>query len=108
MKTFICLLALAIQPIFALAGAGEDFDRGYELATAKGCFECHTLGSRDAGPSFRAIAQRYRRDPGYRAKLPYIIRGGSVGHWGDRFAMWPQPNLSDKEMKLLVDWILSQ
>ena len=58
MKTFICLLALAVLPILALAGAGEDFDRGYELATAKGCFECHTLGSRDAGPSFRAIAQR--------------------------------------------------
>ena len=108
MKTFICLLFLAVPPILALAGAGEDFDRGYHLARAKGCFECHALGSRDAGPSFRAIAQSYRHDPEYRAKLPYVIRGGSMGHWGDRFAMWPQPNLSDKEMKLLVDRILSQ
>jgi cytochrome c551/c552 len=53
-------------------------------------------------------AQRYRRDPQQRDRLPYIIRGGSAGHWGERFVMWPQPRLSDQEIKQLVDWVLSQ
>jgi cytochrome c len=102
------LLAAAVAPTLALAAASEDFDRGYELAGTKGCLECHALSYRYIGPSFRALAETYRLDPAYRAKLPYIIRGGSAGHWGERFVMWPQQQLTDEEMKLLVDWILSQ
>ena len=108
MKLTLSLLAAAAVPVLVSAGTGEDFDRGYALAQAKGCLECHALSTRDVGPSFRAIAQHYRRDPEQRAKLPYVIRGGSAGHWGERFAMWPQQQLTDQEMKLLVDWILSQ
>ncbi len=108
MKPTAYLLAAAVAPTLALAGAGEDFDRGYELAGTKGCLECHALSYRYIGPSFRAIAETYRLDPDYRRRLPYIIRGGSAGHWGERFVMWPQPQLTDQEMKLLVDWILSQ
>jgi cytochrome c len=104
----VYLLAAAVAPTLALAGAGEDFDRGYELAGTKGCLECHALSYRYIGPSFRALAETYRLDPDYRRRLPYIIRGGSAGHWGERFVMWPQPQLTDQEMKLLVDWILSQ
>jgi cytochrome c len=108
MRATLYLLAAAFAPTLALAAASGDFDRGYELAGAKGCLECHALSYRLIGPSFRALADTYRLDPAYRAKLPYIIRGGSAGHWGERFVMWPQPQLTDQEMKLLVDWILSQ
>ena len=110
MKSTIRLLVLACAalPMCALAGPAEDFDRGYRLAEEKGCFDCHALGYTDVGPSFRAIAQRYRFDPEYAALLPFIIRGGSAGHWGDRFVMWPQVRLSNQEVEQLVDWILSQ
>jgi cytochrome c len=107
-KRTICLLVAAVTPTLALAGAGEDFDRGYELAGTKGCLECHALSYAYIGPSFRALAERYRLDPDYRARLPYIIRGGSAGHWGERFVMWPQPHLTNEEMKVLVDWVVSQ
>jgi cytochrome c len=110
MKTTIRLLALACAALYTYAAAGpaEDFDRGYRLAEEKGCFDCHALGYTDAGPSFRAIAQRYQFDPEYVALLPFIIRGGSAGHWGDRFVMWPQPRLSSEEVEQLVHWIMSQ
>jgi cytochrome c len=104
----VCLLVAAVTPTFVLAGAGEDFDRGYKLADTKGCLECHALGYSYIGPSFSAIAQRYRRNPEYRERLPYVIRGGSAGHWGERFVMWPQVRLSDAEVHQLVDWVLSQ
>jgi cytochrome c len=85
-----------------------DFERGYALARQKGCLECHALGYRDVGPSFRSIAQRYRFDLAGRERLPRVIRGGSAGHWGERFIMWPQVQLSDAEVKELVEWILSE
>ena len=108
MKITIALLVCAWLPGLAAAAASDDFDRGYALAQQKGCLDCHALGYRDAGPSFREIARRYRFDPLAGSRLPYVIRGGSAGHWGERFVMWPQPRLSDAEVKQLVDWVLSQ
>lgn len=108
MRPFICAFIAATVSAVAAAGSGEDFDRGYRLAGDKGCFDCHTLGQTSIGPSFRAIAKRYRFNPQQPQRLPAVIRGGSAGHWGDRFVMWPQPRLSDAEVRELVDWVLSQ
>ena len=108
MKTLLAFLACCALPALGWAGAAEDYAEGYALASHKGCFECHTLGRTDAGPSFRDVARRYRFDPLAPERLPYVIRGGSAGHWGDRFAMWPQADLSDEEVRRLVDWVLSQ
>jgi cytochrome c len=109
MKSIIGLLACAMLLLVATTAlSADDFERGFALARQKGCLECHALGWRDVGPSFSSIAQRYRFDPGGRERLPYVIRGGSAGHWGDRFVMWPQVSLSDAEVQQLVEWILSQ
>ena len=107
MKSTVWAFVAAIPPIFALAAAGDEWDRDYALAQDKGCFECHALGHADIGPSFSAIAARYTRDPQARERLSYAIRGGSVGHWGERFAMWPQRQLSEAEARRLVAWILA-
>jgi len=108
MKRSMCLLVAALIPLAAAAALSESFERGYQLAENKGCLDCHALGQTEVGPSFRAIAQRYRSQPEQRRYLPRVIRGGSAGHWGDRFVMWPQPQLNDDEVRQLVDWILSQ
>ncbi len=108
MKSCIGLSACAALLVAAAPAASVDFERGYALAREKGCLECHALGWRDVGPSFRAIAQRYRFDQRGAERLPRVIRGGSAGHWGDRFVMWPQVQLSDAEVRQLVEWILSQ
>jgi len=104
----ISALIAAFAPAIAAAGAADDFDRGYRLAQEKGCLDCHALGQSTAAPSFRAIAKRYRFHSQQPERLPAVIRGGSAGHWGDRFVMWPQPRLSDQEVRQLVDWILAQ
>lgn len=108
MKSFIGLLVCAALLVAAVPAPSADFERGYALAREKACLECHALGWRDVGPSFRAIAQRYRFDQRGRERLPQVIRGGSAGHWGERFVMWPQVPLSDAEVRQLVEWILSQ
>jgi cytochrome c len=108
MRSVFGALAWVALPLLAQAGPAEDFDLGYQLAEQKGCLECHALGYHSVGPSFRAIADRYRFYPEYRNRLPLIIRGGSAGHWGERFVMWPQPRLNNEEVRQLVDWVLSQ
>jgi cytochrome c len=108
MRFVLGALAGVVLPLVAQAGPAEDFDRGYRLAEQKGCFECHALGYQSVGPSFHAIASHYRFYPEYSKHLPVIIRGGSAGHWGERFVMWPQPRLSSEEVTQLVDWVLSQ
>jgi cytochrome c551/c552 len=101
------LTALAAAGI-GNAGAADDFDRGLQLARQKGCMDCHALGRAEVGPSFADVARRYRHNPDYRKHLVPVIRGGSAGHWGDRFVMWPQVSLTDQEVRQLVDWVLSQ
>ena len=108
MRTYVFILIAVSASASWATGPGEDFDRGYLLAQEKGCFDCHALGQTTVGPSFRAIAKRYRFYPQQSDRLPAVIRGGSAGHWGDRFVMWPQPRLSDQEVRQLVDWILAQ
>jgi cytochrome c len=107
MRAFICASLLGV---FASASIAENSDatRAYALAGEKGCFECHTLSYGYIGPSFRALAERYRLDPAARAQLPGIVRAGSRGHWGERFAMQPQIHLTDEQVKVLADWMLSQ
>ena len=108
MKPGIALLICAALPCLAAAAAGANFEKGYALAQEKGCFECHQLGYRDAGPSFREIARHYHYNPMASIELAGVVRRGSFGHWGERFVMWPQPRLSDEEVHQLVDWVLAQ
>jgi cytochrome c len=95
-------------PASVVADSGEDYAGGLALATRKDCFECHAIGRREVGPSFAAIAERYRFDPEGRERLPLVVRGGSAGHWGERFVMWPQTQLTGAEARQLVDWVLAQ
>ncbi len=108
MRAALCTFIAAVASASAAAGPADDYARGYKLAIDKGCFDCHALGASDAGPSFRAIANRYRFNAKQAQLLPVVIRGGSAGHWGNRFVMWPQPQLSNEEARRLVEWILSQ
>lgn len=108
MRAALWVFIAGVASASAMAGPADEYGRGYKLAVDKGCFDCHALGVSDAGPSFRAIANRYRFNAKQAQLLPVVIRGGSAGHWGDRFVMWPQPQLTNEQARLLVEWILAQ
>jgi cytochrome c551/c552 len=97
------ILCAALRPALA-----EDPARAFRLAEEKGCFECHAIGWKLVGPAFTDVAARYRFDPQARELLVDKVRFGGKQHWGERFNMWPQTNLSDEETYVLVDWVLSQ
>ena len=79
------------------------------LIDEAGCNGCHQLEQTMLGPSYQAIAERYRGEAGAADTLFARMREGSEGVWGDT-PMPPvdQDTLSDDEMTAVVDWVLSQ
>ena len=96
-------LAAALPPAVAV-----DPGRAFRRSEAKGCFECHAIGWKLVGPAFTDVAARYRFDRKTRDLLADKLRFGGEQHWGERFNMWPQANLSDEEAYVLIEWVLAQ
>ena len=79
------------------------------LAAAAACNTCHQIKQEMLGPSYQAVAARYSSEDGAADQIYKRMRKGSQGVWGDT----PMPpvdkdTLDDEELKVVVDWILSQ
>ncbi|MEA3373040.1 MAG: c-type cytochrome [Campylobacterota bacterium] len=79
---------------------------GEQLARQNKCFGCHKLDRNVVGPSFRAIAEKYKE----RSSEPMrtAIKNGGKGQWKEmRGAMMPPfGKLTDDELKTLTEWIM--
>jgi len=78
-----------------------------QLSQKAGCAACHAIDQKSLGPSYQAIAQRYRGRADAPALLAERVRKGSQGVWG----AVPMPptapdRLRDAELKALVAWLL--
>lgn len=104
------LLALTILSILgagvALADEPIGFEQGMKLLTKYNCQTCHSVDRAKAGPSLQDIAKKYASDPHARGVLSESILNGSTGVWGSVTPM-PPVNVPDKDLKPLVEWILS-
>lgn len=98
-RWFFCLFAA----LPFLSAAAED---GEALAHGKACFACHKVDAQVIGPAFQDIAAKYQGDPEAAAKIGAQIKNGGVGLWG-QIPMPPNPHLSDDEIQVLTEWILS-
>jgi S-disulfanyl-L-cysteine oxidoreductase SoxD len=77
-----------------------------ELAKNNACTACHASNSKLVGPSLADIAAKYKSDAGANDKLSAKIKAGGSGVWGT-IPMPPHPDLTDPDLKLLVQWSLS-
>src|SRR5664279_35342 len=106
---------------FAANPASNDME---ELASAKGCYLCHRAKPPKRNPddllpfapSWKDIAQRYRRQKGAEDRLIQIVLEGSGNdgkdrHWKGKVSevgMFPNSQQVDEiQAKNLVHWILS-
>ena len=96
-----CLLASLAWAAHAEAADPAALARDY------GCMACHGLVSKQVGPGFAQVAERYRGDASKPAALAAKIRAGSVGTWG-RVIMPRQPKVTEADAALLAAWVLSQ
>ncbi|HEX4646226.1 MAG TPA: c-type cytochrome, partial [Verrucomicrobiae bacterium] len=77
------------------------------LATKYGCLSCHNVNLKVVGPAYKDVAAKYRADPAALDKISRQIHDGGSGKWGT-VPMPPFPMLTDAEVKMLGDWIMSQ
>ncbi len=102
MKTII----LGIAAGLTMAGSVMAADMP-ELAKKHKCDSCHSIEERVVGPSWKAVAEKYKDDPAAPAKLVIKISKGGRGVWGTMPMPANDPSgTNEKDMKTLVKFIL--
>lgn len=110
---FISLAGCGKQPGGSMAPGGEADARLFKLAQMNGCIECHTVSATSVGPSWLAIADRYKDAPRAEAKALLVasVMNGSKGKWLTWKGGGGMPPLgrrvAQQDVDELVDYILS-
>ncbi len=81
------------------------FSKGRMLIDGSDCFSCHKLNESSIGPSYQAVAEKYKNDPKSYSVLASRIMNGSVGIWGEH-AMAAHPDISKQEATTIVEYIM--
>lgn len=97
-------LVLALSIVLGFSATAH---ANMDLARSKNCLACHAVDRKLVGPSFKAIAERYKNDKSAEAKLIANTMRGGGGVWGP-IPMPSNPQLSEAEAKQLIQWILSK
>ncbi|CAG9183477.1 c-type cytochrome [Cupriavidus respiraculi] len=104
MKQFV--IATLMLAGAASANAAVDAAKAQELANKNACMGCHQVDKKLVGPAYKDVAAKYKGDKNAVAALSKKVKGGGAGVWGP-VPMPANPNLSDADVKILVDWVLA-
>jgi len=101
-------LLLSATLLAAASGSAHALDAAaaIELAKANGCLSCHSAQEKIVGPSYAAVAAKYKDDKDAVANLVQSIQYGSKGKWG-RIPMPPHPSMSAGDIKTLAQWVMT-
>lgn len=99
---------LAATLLVGVAAAAPAAHASQMLHYKSGCVACHMVDRTLVGPSYKAIAAKYK---GRADAIPYLsgrVRAGGPGNWGKvPMAANDVKRLNDKELKELMIWILA-
>jgi cytochrome c len=77
-----------------------------KLIGGSDCNACHKVNAPSLGPSFMAVAKKYKNDPAAQGRITKKIINGGSGVWGD--AMMPgHSSLSVNDVNTITKYILS-
>jgi cytochrome c len=82
------------------------FSVGRNLIESSDCKSCHQYTTTSIGPSYKAVADKYKYTPENLTYLVKKIKEGGSGVWGDH-GMAAHPDLSDMNAKRIADYIFS-
>lgn len=85
-------------------GKAAAVDPGLSLMRQSDCFNCHAVETQLVGPSFIAIAERYRKQPGAEDLLNKKVRLGGSGVWG-QVPMLAHPQHTEDEVAIMLRWM---
>ena len=81
------------------------------LAKQSGCMACHSVEKKVVGPAWKDVSIRYKNDAKAKAMLIAKVKAGGKGNWTEvtgGMAMPPySPRVSDENIEILVDFVLS-
>ncbi|MGE4159072.1 MAG: c-type cytochrome [Planctomycetota bacterium] len=103
---FIGSVVLAEEEKKAADKPEVDAAKAREILTKNACTACHNEETKIVGPAYKDVAAKYKDDPEAAKKLFDKVRAGGQGTWGE-VPMPPQTTISDDELKLVVNFILS-
>ncbi len=104
-KAHSLAIAAAAGAMLVTPGVGAAANDAAALAGKYNCTACHSADKKIVGPSYKEVAAKYAGDSGAPAKLEQKIKNGGSGVWGA--IPMPPNNVSDADLKALVDWILA-
>ena len=102
-KIFFLFAVLAC--FVSAAQASAEDEKAFAIAKQNACLGCHAINKKIVGPSFQAIAEKYKGDANAQAFLKNKIAKGGSGSWG----VVPMPantKLNEAELSILASWIL--
>ncbi len=79
---------------------------GARLISSHSCRTCHNTEKQTVGPSYRAVAQRYDDSDANVKMLVNKVKLGGGGVWGQA-AMTPHPEVSEKDLDVMIRYVLS-
>lgn len=91
--------------VFSTAFADET---GEIIFHENGCNSCHDVKNKSAGPSISEIITKYAGDRQAQAWLEEKVRRGGSGSFGSTNMPPIIEPVTDKEIEIMVEWILSQ
>ncbi len=86
--------------------SNESFVTGKRLIGLSDCVACHAADKKSIGPSYKDIANKYKKNSSNITLLANKIISGGGGVWGEQ-AMAAHPQLSITDAKDIADYILS-
>jgi len=79
------------------------------LAKASGCTACHAIDKKIVGPSWQAVADKYKGGDA-KADLISKVKAGGKGNWTEVTKGVPMPpyspRVADADIEKLVDFVL--
>ncbi len=82
------------------------FLSGQRIMESSDCSACHQIDRASIGPTYTAVADRYKDDEDAEDYLKQKIKNGGGGVWGET-AMAAHPQLTEAELSAIVEYILS-
>ncbi len=79
---------------------------GRNLIESSDCKSCHQYSTTSIGPSYKAVAEKYKYTPENLSYLVKKIKEGGSGVWGEH-GMAAHPDLSEVNAKRMADYIFS-
>ena len=108
MKKSSIYLAAAVVSM-ALAGVAHADDKAAQALVKKGgCNTCHSVDKKKVGPSFKSIAAKYKGDADAASKLVTHFTTSPMVMVDGNEEMHTPLKVSEADVKVVVDWILSR